>query len=380
MQSKFFFIIIFIAIKAGAQSSALSIADSLYTVGKYAEAIDELNEVKDKSEVVYLKLAAAYEAKGLDVDAAKAYEAVLEKDSTRTLAAFAYGKLLTKMGSLEKADSTLNVLVKKFPKNSVFAYQYGLVKEKKKDSTAMSFFARAAMLDKANRQAHFKVAKNRLQAGKFYEAKYMSERGLEANPNDPSLLSILAQTEYHLGNYKNAVTQFQKLVEMGEGSEFIHRNLGAALSHLDKIPEAIQEYLRALEYNEENPVYHHNLGKLYTLTGDLKAAKTHLLQSILLQRQPLDEEFFDFAMAYKASEDYKRALDYLEKALQENQEHEKATFQRAIIADSFYEDLKTRRNFYQAYLNKFGETGDKNLILLAKRRVTDLSEEIHLSE
>jgi isopentenyl diphosphate isomerase/L-lactate dehydrogenase-like FMN-dependent dehydrogenase len=53
-------------------------------------------------------------------------------------------------------------------------------------------------------------------------------------------------------------------------------------------------------------------------------------------------------------------------------------FERAIAADSYYEDLETRMNYYQAYLDRFGEYGNPQLIRLAGQRIKDIREEMHL--
>ena len=378
--NRFALIFIFIAIKAEAQTSALAVADSLHAVGKYAEAIERLKEIGDKDEAVYLKLASAHEAMG-DLEAAlENYQTVLGKNPGRTLTAFTYGKLLTRMGKLEPADSIIRVLLKKYPDNSAFAYQLGLIGEKKKDSSAIIFFRMAASLDESNELAHYKVARSYLQSRNFIQAKHMALRGLSAHSNNPPLLSVLAQTHYHLEEYEDAVAAFQKLVKLGEGSEFVHRHLGASFTHLGKFKEAIDQYNRALEYDEENPANHHNLGRLYLTTGEFKSAEGHLLTAILLKRQPIDAEYFDLALVYRASEDQKRAFTYLEKALEENPAHEEAAFQRAIVGDSLYKDLEMKKSLYQAYLDKFEKTGNERFVLLAKRRVEDINEEIHLSK
>lgn len=45
LQSRFLLIFILIATKAGAQTSALTIADSLYAVGNFSEAIEKLEAI-----------------------------------------------------------------------------------------------------------------------------------------------------------------------------------------------------------------------------------------------------------------------------------------------------------------------------------------------
>jgi len=73
------------------------------------------------------------------------------------------------------------------------------------------------------------------------------------------------------------------------------------------------------------------------------------------------------------------ALAIASKAIEENPDNERAWYERAIAADSYYKDLETRLNYYQAYLNKYEDTGYSELVYLAKRRIKDIREEMHLA-
>jgi len=58
--------------KAEAQNpSALTMADSLYAVGNYGDAITKYLDISPKNEGIYLKIARAYQARGTFGDALK---------------------------------------------------------------------------------------------------------------------------------------------------------------------------------------------------------------------------------------------------------------------------------------------------------------------
>lgn len=371
-------VLLFAATKAEAQTSALAIADSLYAVGEYSEAIEQLESVSEKSNDVYLKLARTYEAAGKTASALESYAILIENDPDRVLSNLRYAKLLKKTGQLKRADSLLGKLTRNYPKNASFQYERGLVKERMRDSSAMSFFSRATMLDKTHQQAHFKVSKDFLAKGRFAEAEMLSKRGLKSNPNYVSLISILAQALYHQQKYPEAIEQFQKLVALGEGSEFVHSKLGAAWAKGRKFENAIEAYKQALQYEDKNHATHYSLGKLYAHTGDYENSEMHLLMAIILKDQLLDQEFFSLGLTHRLAEDPKKALQAFNKALDENPDNERALYERAIAADSYYKDLETRLNHYQAYLNKYEERGSRELVQLAKRRVKDIREEMHM--
>jgi tetratricopeptide (TPR) repeat protein len=375
----FSFIILITATKAGAQTSALAMADSLYAVGNYSGVIEQLETIEPKSEAVHSRLAKAWEARGIYPEALKNYSIVLQKNPERVLTAVAYGKLLTKTGKLTAADSIFQNLANKYPENAAFHYQLGLIKEKRKDSTAMVYFFRTIAFDITHQQALYKISKDFLAHRKYVQAESFSKKGLEENPSNASLVSILAQSYFRQEYYEGAINEFEKLVALGEGSEFVHTKLGAAYFQKKNMEKATEHYTAALDYEDQNAGTHHMLGKIYVLTGDYEKSEFHLLAAILLKDQLIDAEFLSLALTYKMAKDYKKALEYFEKALEENPMNERALYERATAADAYYEDLETRRNYYQAYLNKFEEKGNKHLISLAKRRVEDIEEELHLS-
>ena len=378
--NKFFFLLfLFIATKAEAQTSALAIADSLYAVENYSGAIEELERSGSKSEAVLLKLAQAQKANGNIVAALDNFRNVINSNPDRILTSVEYGKLLSSTGNLQEADSIFTGLVKKYPMNAGFHYQLGLVREKRKDSTAMKHYNFTILLQKTHQQALIKVSTRALAGGKLIRAERLSKQGLETNPTGIALLSILAQSYYYQKEYGQAVEQFEKLVDLGAGSEFVHSKLGTAYFHLENYDKAIAHFNSALDYEDENHATHYSLGKLYALKGEYENSERHLLFAILLKDVIVDEEYTSLGLTYKLSEKPKKALAYFNKALEENPDNERAMYERAIVADSYYKDLQTRLNYYQSYVDRFEEYGSKNLLLLAKRRIKDIREEMHMT-
>lgn len=371
-------LLLFAATKSEAQTSALAIADSLYAVGNYSGAIEKLEQVEPQSQEVLIRLAKAQQAYGDPAAAMEAYQTVLQADPEKVLSAVEYAKLLSTAGKLEAADSLFKNLIKKYPDNAEFYYQLGLVRERQKHSSAAHLFSMTLDRQKTHQPALIKVSKKALVEGHLATAERLAKQGLEVNPNQVTLLSILAQAYYYGKDYEKAVSRFEKLVELGQSSEFIHSKLGTAYFQLSKLEKAIENFNAALDYNEDNYATHYSLGKLYALTGEYENSEGHLLQAILLKAVTFDEEYTSLGLTYKSMKKPKEALTYFNKAIEENPENERAMLERAIAADSYFKDLQTRLNYYQAYLDKFREVGSPNFMLLAMRRIKDIREEMHL--
>ena len=258
--SRIFPILLFAALKAGAQTPALSIADSLYAVGDYDEAISTLSQITPATEAVDLRLAKAYQARGANKEAKKHYEKVLALNEEKLLPLLDYAGLLEKTGEVQKADSVFSRLIHRFPRNASFHYRLGLVREKQNDSTAINSFYLTVLLAPSHQQALFKIAKDALRVGRFPTSERYSLQGLKHHPSNPGFLSLLAQTYYHQARYDLAAENFALLLEQGEESEFIYSALGKSQSSLGKYEKAIENFLKALKYEEHQEDNHFSLG------------------------------------------------------------------------------------------------------------------------
>ena len=364
--------------KAEAQTSALAVADSLYAVGEYEEAIEVLEGVSENSERIHQSLAKYYSASGNSEKAIQHYQQLLKLNPNRLLAAIDYGNLLVRSGKLQKGDSLFEALSEKYPETAKFYYQRALIKEKQEDSTARGFFIKTITLDKFHQGALYKIAKEELENRRYSEAEKLSKQGLEANPENASLLSILAQTYSLLKEYRKAIPHYEKLLDLGQKSEFIYSKLGYANYQIFDYKRAILYYKKALELEDRNAATHFILGKLYAQTGDLDKSETHLLMAILIKKQPVDAEFLSLGLTYKLQGKHKEALDYFNKALDENPDNQRALYEKAVAADNYYKDRELVLQHYKNYLRKYEEQGNPGMLSLTRNRIKDIKKKLHL--
>lgn len=374
-----FFVLFAIAGSLMAQQGSNYIADSLYAVGNYAEAIEQLKAVDPVSEAVHLKLAKSFQTYGNFNDAEKHYELVLKENPERILTTLDYAKLLLKTGKFKKADSLFSVLTNTYPKNANFLYLQGVVKEKQEDSTALEYFKEVIQIESTHQEALYKLAKRELQQSQYNMAINYSLIGLEHNPENSSLLSILAQGYSRQQKHKLAIPPFEKLLALGQGNEFVHSRLAYSYYQQAEMENAIVQYKLALEFEDRNSDTHYNLGKIYAITGDLERSEIHLLMAVLIKKQSVDAEFLSLGLTYKLKKDHKKALEYFNEALEENPDNERALYERAVAADNYFKDLQTKIDYYRAYLNQYEKNGNKDMAYLAQTRLSDLKKEQHLA-
>ncbi|MDN3595488.1 tetratricopeptide repeat protein [Zunongwangia endophytica] len=382
MRNYLFLIVIFISTSAIAQSNS-KIADSLYAVGKYEEAITLMQKEDTSSVRILADLAKYYKANNNDTEALETYQKILNRDSTRVLAALNYGEALLNLGALERADSLFAKLNSRFPKNAQFYYSRGLANERmENDSVALALFSKTQELDTYHQNALYKLAKNRLKNKDYQEAIALASIGLEKKENNVSLHSIIGQTYSTMAVFYEAIPHYEKIIELGQGSEFVHTKLAFAYYKDGNFEKAIENYKQALLYEPGNSSTHYLLGKLYAQTRDFENSELHLLMAIKIKDQPIDAEYFSLALTYKYLEDHKKAFDWFQKTLKENPDNIRAMYERAVAADNYFKDLDTRINYYQAFWNKYyGDDANylaKDMLYLTKNRISDLKEKRHM--
>lgn len=377
------FTLVFNSISVLAQSN-IKIADSLYAVGKYHEAIALIEQEDTSSVKILADLAKYYKANANSTRALKTYQKILNKDSTRVLTALNYGEALLNLGNLEKADSLYEKLILRFPDNAKFYYSRGLANERmENDSIALAMFSKTQNLDKFHQNALYKLAKERLRNKEYQQAIAFASIGLEKNENNVSLHSIMGQTYSAMSAFYKSIPHYEKIITLGQGSEFIHTKLAFAYYKDGDFEKAIENYKKALLYEPGNSSTHYLLGKIYAQTKDFKKSEQHLIISIKIKDQSMDAEYFSLALTYKYLENHKKAFDWFQKTLKENPDHIRAMYERAVAADNYFKDLDTRINYYQAFWNKYYEDDPNSLtkymLYLTKNRVSDLKKKKHMA-
>jgi len=137
--NKFLIPFLILFCKVEAQSSALQLADSLYTYGEYSKAISVYKPFENTPEVA-VKMAKANTAIGNTDAALFYYKKAVKAAPDNLLYTYEYAKLLSRAQKLEDAKTVFKVLVSANANNPNYHYELGIVKQKQKDSTYIDDF------------------------------------------------------------------------------------------------------------------------------------------------------------------------------------------------------------------------------------------------
>lgn len=400
MHKLYLFIFLILASRAEAQAvSASVVADSLYAVGNYSEAIAEYESLDQKNTSIYLKLARAHQAKGT-LDDALNYYAQAATGTDEVIAMNEYGKLLITKRKFKEADSVFTELINVYQTNPDFYYQRGRAKENiprnlkidAKDSTTTSAqriiphildYKKAVALDSTHQKALGELAVFYLKRKEYPMVEKLAFKALESYPTNVEIIGTLAQSYYYKGWNEEAITWFERLIELGQSTQFIHEKLGNSYYKDRMYEKSIEQYLEALDFSPEDDYLHATLAKLYNHVEDLEAAEMHGLLAVLYKDQSIEEEYYTLSRTYEMKKDWKNAMKYANRALEENPDHKNAEYTKVIIADNYYEDRRAVLKLYEDFIKKYSDSEYAKydpVLRLARERRDKLNREIFMAD
>ncbi|MDO5979657.1 tetratricopeptide repeat protein [Flavivirga spongiicola] len=364
-------LLLLISFKIEAQISVLHMADSLYAHGHYTKAIEYYKAYKNQSEASD-KIAKAYIAIGNYEEALKNYKTSIDVHPKDALLKYEYAKLLSKTKKYRAATNVFNDLVYVDNKNPNYHYELGLVLEQLKDSTAMNHFRATYNLDQTHQKAIYKIAKYYLQKRKHPLVNKYVDKGLKVYEGNVKLISLKAQNYYWQQYYRKAAIWFEKLIELGESSEFIHEKLSSCYYKHYEFKKTIEQLKLVLKYNKNDVTSIYVIGACYYELDDFVNAEKYIKQFLALKDLPLDAEYSKLARALNRQKKYSESIETLKKAIKENPDNTGTHFFLLITKDAYYADLDAKLVMYNNFKKKFPSGFHIEYI---DRRISELKKE-----
>lgn len=369
---------VLILFKVEAQSSTFTVADSLYLTGNYSEAINAYAHIGD--ETAKLKIARAYNAIGNYPKAILQYKDLLEQNPKAAIARFELGKLLLKTKQFELASIHFEHLINGNKENPEYWYYLGRTfQEIGEPLRALQPFKRAVQQDSTHLRSLFAL-------GKFYVGEQQKDsslkyigKALHTYPKDVSIINLKALAYFNDGQYKEAISSFETLLELGEEKPFIHEKLGFSYFREWEYEKAKEQYHKLIDFPDKMANAYNGLAEVFLREKKLDSAEYYILKSIA-ERKP------NFAMAYadlgriaRLRRETKKAMDYYYMAWEEYKENPLFYHQYCTLADEYYKDPNIKLRNYQKYINLFGDQMPF-ISERVKKRISELKEEIHFSK
>lgn len=357
--------------KAEAQSSVLTVSDSLMANGNFSKAIKLLEN--SAIENTNYRLAKAYNAIGNYDKAIANFKKAIANNTANPLLQYQYGKLLSKVKMNTEAVSIFKRLIATDSTNANYNYELGIVLERlNQKEAAQNSFKIAYKIDSTHQKAIYKLAKHSLINKQYNRLDTLITVGLQSYPNNAALISLKAQSLFLLSEYKNAKTWFKRLLELGEKSPFIYEKLSRCYEKEINYEKAITYLEQALLLEPKNAENLYRLGSLYQLINDYKTAEKHIKKALEIQDVPLDAQYIKLASIYNRLEQPQKAIAHFKKALKENPENQSVPFFLAVSKAKYYKDYQSKIDVFTAFI----KNNPKNVyIKLAEYELTKLKKE-----
>lgn len=370
-------LIVLLYIKTEAQTSVLMQGDSLFALGNYTKAITVYKSGLDKKER-YFNIAKCYTAIGNYKQALEYYKKTLQHYPDKQLVVYEYAKLLSKTKKYNEALKRFNSLIKIDSTNPNFHYQKALILEQQGDTLALQAFNKVLKLDVTHQNAIFKLTKYAVKKRQYQKAERLISKGLKNYPENIKLISLKAQNFFNQKNYHDATIWFNKLIELGESSKFIHERLSFCYNYKFKYSKAIEHTKKALELDKTDAQNIYNLGKLYSLNNDFKNAEKYLNLYLKTVDKPLDEQYIMLARTYNRQEKYKEAIDAYKIALKENPQNPMVPFYVLNTKLKYYADNKAKLEEIEKFLKRYPKSPYKLFVEEIKEKL--IKEEFYKGE
>ncbi|VXB68336.1 tetratricopeptide repeat protein [Maribacter litoralis] len=378
MKLFFILILLLLQIKAEAQTSALGVADSLYTLGNYSKAINEYSKVGGLSAA--LQIARSYNAVGNYEKAITQYQYVVEEDVKNQLAQFELGKLLLKVNRFKEAKSVFTNLSNLNMTNPEFQFYLGEV-NRHLDVTDESLkqYEKAINLDSTHLRSLFQLAKHyTIKQERDNALKYILQ-GLRYYENDVSLINLHALVLFNDYQYEKAIPLFEKVLELGEDKDYMYDKLAFSYNRNWEFSKAKKAYHILIKRDDTNSQTYFDLASVYQKENKLDSAKIFIKKAMVVQKPVFANGYNQLAYIAREQNDFKTAFKFFKMAHQEDTSDARTYYNIATTYDQFGTDLQKKLVYYQNFLNDYPNE-HPYYYETAKKRISELKEEIHFTK
>ena len=207
-------------------------------------------------------------------------------------------KLLIK-GKIREAESIYLDILSSFPKNKDAKDALRTISNRKEAALPMN---------------KIQLAISFINSGNIKEAIEIIEPLINNFPNESLLFNIRGVCNHSCQNYKVAIDDFQKAVELNSGYAEAYYNLGVSYGDLGEIESAKKAYKNALRINNNYPTAQNNLGQILFTQGEFKESISYF-EWALKFKPDFAEAYYNLGNAYLSLEDLHNAIKLLKKAI-----------------------------------------------------------------
>lgn len=375
----FLFIVLLLQLyEAEAQTSAFSVADSLYAVGSYTKAINAYSEIGNATAA--LQIARSYNAIGNFEKAVLQYERIIFGEPNLKIAIFELGKLQLKLDEPENAVSLFFDLTLDETENPEYYYYLGsALKDVNSISESINSFKYAVALDSTHLRSLFQLAKYYTIKQERDSALHYIDKGLWLYANDVAMINLKALVLYNDFQFKNAIPLFERLLVLGEKKEYVYEKLAFCYYKNWEFEKAKQNYTLLLGRDNTNAQTYFSLASVYEAEKKIDSAKLYINKAMEVQKPIFAEGYARLAAIARDEQDLETAFKYYKMAYDNDATDARIYYNMTTVYDRLGTDPNAKLIYYQNFLKQYPNE-HPYFYESARKRITELKEEIHYSK
>lgn len=372
------FCLTFCYISTIAQSSASTIADSLYATGNYTLAINEYSKSGNVS--ASLQIARSYNSIGNYDKAIAQYENLILQHPELQIASFELGKLYLKSNEHDEARKLFSRLATEGSGNPEYQYYLGeAYRELGQPASGLIAYKNAVQIDSTHLRSLFQLGKYFTIKQQRDQALEYIDKGLEFYNNDVSLVNLKALVYFNDYQYGKAISWFEKVLELGEHKEYIYEKLAYCYYKNWDFDKAKDTYQELLKLNDENSDTYFGLAEVYRKNKELDSAEVYIKKAMEIKKPIFAKGYSALAGLARERSDLKTALSYYKKSHEEEPGEPRHYYHICTLYDQLAEDPKEKLNYYENFIKFYG--GKQPYISdMVSKRISELRQEIHFAQ
>lgn len=280
-------------------------------LGKYDEAIEQYREalrIDGANPSARFNLALAYYKAARLPEAIAGFEAVLAADAGHPAAVLLVGDALLQMGRFQQVIDVLAPREQQFANDLAFGYVLGTALLRTGQRDRAQVYLDRIFTAGESAEAHLLMGTALIETREYPAAVAELRKGLELNPNLPTLRTVYARALLGAGDHDGAIRELQRALQAHPNDFEANLQLGALLRRDERHQESVVYLRRALQLRPQDPAARFGLGAALLSQGQLEEAR-QLLEAAVADVPDYTEAHVMLATCYyrlKRSEDAER--------------------------------------------------------------------------